>query len=80
MFSFHCQAMETEKINLLMYLSFYIQDQAPEKRTSFNYCSLAGELRATQVNLDCLQKKSFAIGSQNWDKFCSFFDKVKTDQ
>ena len=58
------------------FISLYIQDQAPEKRASFSYCSLAGELRAAQVNLDCLQKKSFAIGSQNWDKFCSFFDKV----
>ncbi|XP_065057000.1 rab-like protein 3 [Rhopilema esculentum] len=51
-------------------------DQAPETRASSSYCSLAGELRATQVNLDCLQKKSFSIGSQNWDKFSSFFDKV----
>jgi len=51
-------------------------DQAPEKRTSFSYCSLAGELRAAQVNIDCLQKKTFAIGSQNWSKFCTFFDKV----
>lgn len=51
-------------------------DQAPEQRASASYCSLAGELRATQINLDCLQKKSFATESQNWDKFCSFFDKV----
>eukprot|EP00112_Aurelia_sp_Birch-Aquarium-sp1_P000627 Seg1058.18 transcript_id=Seg1058.18/GoldUCD/mRNA.D3Y31 product="Rab-like protein 3" protein_id=Seg1058.18/GoldUCD/D3Y31 len=51
-------------------------DQAPETRVTSGYYSLAGELRAGQINLDCLQKKSFSIGSQNWDKFCSFFDKI----
>eukprot|EP00794_Sanderia_malayensis_P000143 gene143-755_t len=51
-------------------------DQAPQSRLNSGYVNLAGEIGALQVNLDCLQKKSLSLGSQNWETFTKFLDKA----